>query len=100
MIYKSYEKCFNEAKKYNYLNDFRCNCEGAYIYAYKHKFLNSFKWLKHKVKQSKYDFNTCQNIASKCKNRAEFKRTCDTGYRKSYKEGWINIFFPKKNASI
>lgn len=100
LVYWSYEKCFNEAKKYNYLNDFRCNCEGAYIYACKHKFLNSFKWLKHKVKQSKYDFNTCQNIASKCKNRAEFKRTCDTGYRKSYKEGWINIFFPKKNASI
>ena len=45
-FWTKYENCFNEAKKYTLLKDFRERCSGGYKSALIHGWINKFTWLK------------------------------------------------------
>ena len=42
---KTEEDCFNEAKKYQYVKDFRNNSHTYYIAAQRHGWLKNYTWL-------------------------------------------------------
>ena len=76
----NYEKCVEEAKKYNYANEFMINSIGAYIYSNKHKFYKELKnyW---KPMKMKWSYDKCIEIVKKYKSYSEFIKNENNAYR-------------------
>lgn len=86
----TYEECYNIAKKYVQKQDFITHDAQAYNYAYRHKWLQDYTWLKHIPKKEKL-YQQCYEAAQKCKTLNEFKE--------SYKELYdisVKYFFLKR----
>lgn len=100
----SYNECLNEAKKYEYLSDFRINSNRYYELS--HKYGWKFEWLKKKkpVKNGKrsiknMSYTEMKTIACKYNTRTEFALNEKSLYMKCLSNGLIDDFFPKKIKS-
>lgn len=97
----SKEKCYKEAQKYVYIEDFRRFSHGAYKEAIKSGWLETYDWLSNKPKQSKtlnsvlfWTKERCYEEAKKYKTRTEFQyaKGASTAYKISVKNGWIEEY--------
>lgn len=95
------QRCYEEATKYIYIEDFRNASYIAYEKARINKWLNDYYWLIKKPKQSKIPKSElywtkakCLKEARKYKSRTEFQHAKGAGaaYKISLKNGWINEY--------
>lgn len=86
----SYEKCYNEAKKYNSRSEFFYESNQAYRVSLKYGWLNDYNWFISKINPPNYwTYDVCYNEARKYKYKEEFKKFSYGAYIKSYKMKWI-----------
>ena len=100
--WNSYDRCFDEAKKYTNMHDFREKSNAAYMSAKRHKWLTDYTWLDVvMVSPGTWDnYENCLNAAKECRTRKEFARTKPGAYSGSRKNGWyddfVKMFWPSK----
>lgn len=91
-------KCYEEAKKYNTLIEFRNNSVVAYRVAREKGYIDSYSWLKRKTKPSNYwNKENCYNEAKKYDTKMDFRKNCRSAYEISLKNGWLSDFTWLKN---
>ena len=96
----SKERCYEEAKKYIYIEDFRQLSNIAYIKSRKCGWLGTYNWLSNKPKQSKipksifWTKEKCYEEAKKYKTRTEFQyaKGASSAYKYSVKNRWIDEY--------
>ena len=88
--YWTYEKCFEEAKKYTTKIEFIKNSSSAYAVARKNKWLDDYTWfveLHHNWAK-----NECYQEALKYKNRKEFQDNSPSIYQIARKNKWLDDY--------
>jgi len=96
------ERCFREAQKYCYIEDYRSNSRVAYEKSRKKGWLINYVWLDHKPKRKRipqsvlmWTKERCYEEATKYKTRSEFQyaQGSNSAYKISVKNGWINDYY-------
>ena len=91
--WNNYEKCFQEAKKYNSRFEFEKGNISAYQKALKNGWLDDYTWFKEMKKPNGYwNRETCYEEAKKYSSKKEFKQHVNGAYQFAYKEGWLNDY--------
>ena len=68
----TYEKCYEEAKKYMTLKEFKEKGGRSYIVSVKNNWIKDFDWLNRKVKPNGYwNYEHCYEEAKKYKTRTD-----------------------------
>ena len=86
----TYEKCKEEAKKYNSKEEFKKSNQSAYNSSRKHGWINNF--FESIKKENGYwnNFENCNKIAKECKNRKELFLKNPSCYNACRKNGWLD----------
>jgi hypothetical protein len=72
-LYWTYERCKNEALKYDNKRDLRSNSPSVYSKIIKSKWYELFKHMNSLRKPTGYwTYEKCKDFARKCKSRTEF----------------------------
>lgn len=87
---RTYEDCYNEAKKYDSPWHFKLGNNSAYNRALKEDWIKDYTWFEHP--QSQYDYDTCKRLSEQFKNRAEFQKECSGAYSIAARNGWLDDF--------
>ena len=82
------ETCYNEAKKYTTMHDFRTNSVGAYSAASKHKWLKEYTWLKRETSEP-YTFEYFSETIKKYKTLKDFRENEKALYSAAKKNKWL-----------
>ena len=95
--YWNYEHCYEEAKKYSTLTEFKKNNNAAYQQARKNNWIEKYTWIKQKiVKRGFWQIHdNCLEEAKKYKTRKQFQIGNSSAYTSAIKHGWLDEFFPK-----
>lgn len=89
----TYEKCLEEAKKYNTKMEFRENSANAYNAACKHKWIKEFVWLMDICKPQNYwTYERCHEEAKKYTCRVDFQRGKRGAYKAALRNGWLEEY--------
>ena len=91
----SYEKCYNEAKKYENRGEFRKGNLSAYNAAQRNKWLDDFFGESGVKPYGYWNYDNCRIEAKKYTSRSEFQRGCISAYNNSKDNKWLDEFFPK-----
>lgn len=93
--YWTYERCYEEAKKYSTRQSFSRNASGAYHASKKNGWLDEF------FPQKNYTYAECKNIAEQSSTKSYMNKHYHQAYKVSKVNGWIDEFFPavKKDKS-
>lgn len=97
--YWTYERCYEEAKKYTTLIDFHDKSSSSYTYARDNDWLKNFIWLEStrwKKYGKIYTIEELKQISKNCFNREELKQKNEHAYRYAIKNGLINELFTEK----
>ena len=94
--YWTYERCYEEAKKYKSRGELKKNARTAYRTALKNGWLDDYTWFEI-LWRPKWDRETCFKEAKKYHSRTGFRRGCPSGYVTAWKHGWLDDFFPPKD---
>lgn len=85
----TYEKCLEEAKKYNSRTDFQKSNGAAYNSALKNNWLQEYDWLKPKIHPNGYwSFEQCLEEAKKYKSYNDFRKNSMSAYISVNKNKW------------
>lgn len=96
--YWTYERCYEEALKYETRTDFCKNNGSAYEVARKNGWLNDYDWLltefearskSMKGKHTLYTYEECFEIAKDCKTKTEFKEKNKGAYDAAQRNDWL-----------
>lgn len=91
--YWSYEKCLEEAKKYESLSEFKKESGSAYNISLHHKWLKDFTWLTRKQKAFRYwNYERCYQEALKYKRLIDFYNNSGSAASAALKNKWINEY--------
>ena len=92
--WQKYENCYEEAKKYKTLKDFRKNSGYAYNSATDNGWLDNYTWLERQAKPNGYwqNYDNCYEEAKKYKSRSEFVANCGGAYNAALHNGWIDDY--------
>jgi uncharacterized protein YegJ (DUF2314 family)/predicted GIY-YIG superfamily endonuclease len=97
----NYKVCLEEAKKYDYLSDFRKFSNKYYTmsrkYGWDYEWLEKTKPINHGTKE--LSFGEIQEIASRYGTRSEFSLNNHTLYMKCLSDGSIDELFPRENKT-
>ena len=94
MAKKTYDECYEIAKKYNTKKNFRENEQYAYCLASRNGWLKDYYWLDG---HEKYSYEDCKNIAERYKSKQDFKRLNPEVYSYCLYKRWTRKFnWPKK----
>ena len=98
----TYEKCKQEALKYQWVQDFFKGSRNAYNAMHRNNWLKDFKWLKYKQKPDGYwdNYDNCKQEALKYKSKVELKNKNRTVYVSACKHGWIKDYNWFENKQI
>lgn len=88
------EAVFEESKKYHTINEFRKNCNTAYVVARKNKWLKDMHWLEKVLKWTK---EAVFEESKKHSNRSEFFNGNSVAYRVALKNKWLDEMVWLKN---
>lgn len=88
--YWTYERCYDEAKKYEYYIDFRRECGSVCVIARRNGWINDYDWLIKKRKH--WTYKECYKLAKRHQTRIEFKQACPSAYAASLQNEWIDEF--------
>lgn len=92
--YWTYEKCYEEAKKYTFRADFQRKSNKAYKSAFRNKWLDDYTWMKTPpAHNKKWNYDTCLNAAKEFDNYTSFIKTYPKAANLARKEGWISEYF-------
>lgn len=90
----TYEKCYMEALKYEYYNDFVKNSRAYYRVAYRNGWIVDYTWLIQvfvkKVKAWTYEL--CVEESKKYSSRNEFSKKSNGAYNMARINGWLDEF--------
>jgi predicted GIY-YIG superfamily endonuclease len=92
--YWTFEKCQEEALKFNNRTDFSKYSSSAYCMVIKNKWDDII--CKHMVKIIKYSYEICKEESLKYNNRSEFSKKSSNAYNISRKNSWLDEFYPNK----
>lgn len=90
--YWTYEKCYEEAKKYETRKQFQVGSCSAYCKALKEKWLDDYTWFAPSFSGLKWDYSRCYDEAKKYTKLSEFIKNAGRAYYLSRKNGWIKDF--------
>ena len=90
--YWNQKTCYEEAKKYYSVSNFKKHAEGAYQLAYKNGWMSEYTWFKKLT--NFWTYEACKAEASKYEKRSHFKAAQPGAYAKSRVNGWLDDFFP------
>jgi hypothetical protein len=86
--YWTFERCKEEALKYNKKINFRINNCGCYTYAYRRGWLDDI--CLHMIKNTYWNYEKCKEEALKFKTRAEFSKKSGGAYNMTFKMKWLD----------
>ena len=87
--YWTYERCYEEAKKYKSLKEFEENANGARQYASKMGWIKDYTWFEKPFRWTK---ELCEKEAKKYTTKQDFYITNKTAYEAAVKYGWLKNF--------
>lgn len=93
--YWTRERCFEEAKKYEYKSDFRTKSKTAYNKALKNKWLNDYIWLKNKEEYAhhkKWTKERTEKEARKYNTQSDFQKNCPSAFSAAWRNGWLKDY--------
>lgn len=89
----TYEKCYEEAKKYSCISQMQRNNIGAYKAAYRNGWMKDYKWMKTPPPSNKkWNYNTCKKEAEKYKTYKEFAKKSPVALRVARKNNWTKEY--------
>lgn len=88
----TYEKCFDEAKKYSSRKQFQVGSGAAYDKALKAKWLDDYTWFAPSATEFRWDYQKCYDEAKKYKTLAQFIKKSGGAYNVARKNGWLKQF--------
>lgn len=91
----SYDTCYNEAKKYETLNDFITKSKGYYGVAEREGWVEDYVWLK---RTHKWTYEVCYNEAKKYTTTGDFSNGNRGAYEASRRNNWLDSFSWLKNS--
>ena len=94
--YWTYEKCREEALKFETFADFEEKSTTAYQKSRKYGWIKSFTWLKarkRKPKLKKWNFLNCLKEAEKYSTKRDFIKYSNTAYQLSARRKWLSMFY-------
>ena len=98
--YWTYEKCYEEARKYVTRKQFsKGNCS-AYTKACNNGWIDDYVWLESPRTAFKWDYENCYNEARKYTRMADFRNGCGTAYNVSRENRWLKDFDWLKKKDI
>jgi len=83
----TYDACYQEAKKYKSLNNFKSEGRGAYNRARIEGWLKDYDWLENL--RDKYTFEECERVAKNYRSRKEFKEAHSALFAAADRKGWL-----------
>lgn len=89
--WNDYEKCYEEAKKYNSKSEFQYGNGNAYQWAKKNNWLDDYYWFDGgRVKKGTWTYENVFQIAKHCKDRMDFAVNYSGAYDAAITNGWID----------
>jgi hypothetical protein len=88
--YWNYEKCYEEAQKYDSLLEFRKKCPSACVIARRNGWLEKYDWLIKR--RNRWTYIECYELAKCFTSRTDFKKAHLTAYQASLENEWINDY--------
>ncbi len=92
--YWDYNRCWEEAKKYDLYIDFKKHSQRAYQVAKENEWINEYTWLKRQYLPNGYwdDYNNCFKEAEKYESRISFCKGNKTAYLSARKYKWLDDY--------
>ena len=93
--YWTYERCYEEALKYNSRTTFQKGNHSAYTVARLNGWLDDYKWFKKShTRESKWkdNYDACYQEALKYKTRWDFAKGCMGAYAVALANGWLDDY--------
>lgn len=91
--YWTYEKCFEEAKKYKSRSEFKNGCALAYRVAREKGWIEEYTWFEKKQKPSGYwTYEKCYEEAMKYTVKARFEEGSPCACQAARKHGWLDDY--------
>ena len=87
--YWTYERCWEEAKKYKTRNEFHKANLGAYDAAYRNKWLKDYIWFQSKFV---WTYDACYEVAKQYKTKREFEKGKCGAYSAARRKGWLKDY--------
>lgn len=99
--YWNYERCYQEARKYETRKQFQVGNASAYDKALKEKWINDYEWFAPSASAPKWDYDSCFIEAKKYTKLADFIKNCGRTYKVAKDNDWIKdyIWLKKKDIS-
>jgi predicted GIY-YIG superfamily endonuclease len=95
--YWTFERCQEEALKYNSRNEFKTKSNGAFDRAYNNKWIDEI--CSHMILKQKptgyWTYENCKEESLKYRNRSEFKKLSTGAFESSKRNNWLDDFYPK-----
>ena len=89
----TYDKVYEEAKKYQHRGDFYNGSTQAYRVALKYIWIDDYTWMTPKCMPPNYwTYERCKEEALKYKTKVDFKNNSTLAYIASYKKGFFKDF--------
>ena len=86
----TYNKCYDEAKKYTHYRDFVKESRTYYRVAYRNGWIVDYTWLIHFHRKHNYwNYETCMESAKLCTTMKEFTEKYSGAYDKARDNGWL-----------
>jgi hypothetical protein len=93
-VYWTYERCKEEALKYNKRDDIRIYAKGCSNAIYENKWFELLP--PPTTRKSKWTYENSLEESKKYKSRYDFKNGCKSAYEVSRINKWLDTFYPKK----
>ena len=87
--YWTYDRCFEEARKYRSLKEFEENANGARQYAAKMGWIKDYTWFDKPFRWTK---ELCEKEARKYATKLDFYTASKNAYAAAVKHGWLDSF--------
>ena len=99
--YWTYDRCYEEAKKYEARKQFQVGSRSAYDNALKNKWLDDYVWLAPSSSELKWTYERCYEKAKKYTKQSEFRKHAGRAEQVARKNGWLKdfVWFEKKGIS-
>ena len=87
--YWTYERCYEEAKKYSTRKKFQSGNHSAYTKSSKEKWINDYVWFSPSASMLKWDYDGCYNAAKNYNTLSDFRQNCGRAYSVARKNNWL-----------
>ena len=92
--YWTYERCYEESKKYKYRGDYRIGSHGSYKVAIRNGWIDDFNWLQKQKPNVRrvWTEEKCRKEALKYKSSSEFRKGNKSAYKAATRYKWLKEY--------